>query len=46
MTQVQGYDDTLEAILRMRREDPDLYRFLELVMEDCVEVDEQLEMWR
>ena len=46
MTQVQGYDNTLESILRIFHEDPRLFALLELLMGDGVEVDEQLEAMR
>lgn len=48
MIQVQrfGYDDSLEAILRMFREDPETFTSLEILISEGPEVDEYLEAWR
>jgi hypothetical protein len=46
VTQVLGCDSSLEAVLRIFREDPKLFAFLEVLLGDGVEVDELLEDWR
>jgi hypothetical protein len=40
------YDETLEGILRMFREDGALFVIIETLLEEAPEVDEVLEDWR
>jgi hypothetical protein len=48
LIQVQhfDYDDSLEAILRMFREDPEAFTSMEILINEGPEVDEYLEAWR
>lgn len=48
MIQIQhfDYDDSLEAILRMFREDPETFVSLEILLDGGPEVDEYLESWK